>query len=481
MRIFAFSDWRIQSIEGLTDVLEQEKPIDLIVYAGDDVRRFQKNSRNVFSELAEQTRLGSVLAVLGNDDISGTGVLDARGVHNLHQKPAVDEDYVFFGQEGAVEGGPGLLLYTEDEIETHLNQQYQEFGTKIPILVTHVPPNGILDIAQRFGQRHIGSTAVRGFVEKIAPIVTICGHCHQFGGRAEEHHFGTVINIASNDSTGSDGRYAIIELDGEDLEYVLKTVEDGPADPLQQLSQVGQRRLRQFQEAGISEIEDINEENREDLLELPGVYEWHVDMWSKEVEAINHGEVMVSDPDEFQYLTQDDLVLLDIETDLSQERVWLVGLYSYQTGEYTHIFGKDDEQELLKSLIEYLDDQNKPKIVYYANSYFDKKCLEDRFREHNLSRGATLLESSEDLGITVQNYLIGDFNRTGLERVASEVSGYEYEHTELDGFVVGSRYTRYLLDEVEPDWDELISYNEDDVRALKSVVDSIRELLPEEE
>jgi Icc-related predicted phosphoesterase/uncharacterized protein YprB with RNaseH-like and TPR domain len=479
MRIFAFSDWRIQSIERLIEVVKQEKPIDLIVYAGDDVRRFQKDSRNVFSEIAEQTRFGSVLAVLGNDDIP-SGVLDANGVHNLHQEPFVDEDYGFFGQEGAVEGGPGLLLYTEDEIETHLNQQYQELETKIPILVTHVPPNGILDIAQRFGQRHIGSTSVREFVEEVTPVVTICGHCHQFGGRAEDHHFGTVINIASNDSAGSDGRYAIIELDGEDLEYELKTIEDGPSDPLQQLSQVGPRRLRQFQEADISELNDVNGTNREALLELPGVYDWHVNMWIKEVEAIQNGEVIVSDPDEFQYLTQDDLILLDIETDLSQERVWLVGLYSYQTGEYTHIFEKDDEQALLESLIEYLDDQNKPVIVYYANSYFDKKCLEERFREHNLPRGVELLESSEDLGITVHNYLIGDFNRTGLEPVASEVAGYEYEHTDLDGFVVGSRYTRYLLDGVEPDWDELISYNEDDVRALKSVVDSIRELIPEE-
>ena len=41
MKILAFSDWRVQNIEQFIDYLERlkEKP-DVIVYAGDDLDRF---------------------------------------------------------------------------------------------------------------------------------------------------------------------------------------------------------------------------------------------------------------------------------------------------------------------------------------------------------------------------------------------------------------------------------------------------------
>ena len=41
MKILAFSDWRVQNIEKLITYLEnlEEKP-ELVVYAGDDLKRF---------------------------------------------------------------------------------------------------------------------------------------------------------------------------------------------------------------------------------------------------------------------------------------------------------------------------------------------------------------------------------------------------------------------------------------------------------
>ena len=70
----------------------------MILYAGDDVSRFQDDERNVFSELASEARLGKVLAVLGNDDlpISDLGsllgedqppsesALEGKDVYNFH-------------------------------------------------------------------------------------------------------------------------------------------------------------------------------------------------------------------------------------------------------------------------------------------------------------------------------------------------------------------------------------------------------------
>ena len=39
MKIFAFSDWRVQSLYGLIELVDQHKP-DAILYAGDDLERF---------------------------------------------------------------------------------------------------------------------------------------------------------------------------------------------------------------------------------------------------------------------------------------------------------------------------------------------------------------------------------------------------------------------------------------------------------
>lgn len=46
------------------------------------------------------------------------------------------------------------------------------------------------------------------------------------------------------------------------------------------------------------------------------------------------------------------------------------------------------------------------------------------------------------------------------------VSGYEYATEGLSGFDVGEKYTRYVLDGEEPDWEQLKAYNKDDVMTL---------------
>lgn len=479
MRIFAFSDWRSQSMETLLNTVEQlETPVDLIIYAGDDIRRFETGGQNVFAELAGHTRLDTVLAVMGNDDtqLSRT-ILDAEGVYDLHEAPFVHNDYVFLGLEGAIEGGPGYILNSEAEIRDHLTTQYAGFEDKTPIVVPHVPPRGILDIGQRHGQRHIGSRSVREFIEAEQPLVTVCGHCHQFGGRAETGDWGTVINIASHDGSGAKGRYGILEIEADEFDYALSTTDMGVEHALLQLSQVGGRRANQFSEVGITEFADLCEENRATLLELPGVSDWHVNMWLEEAAAIQNDEVRLRDPDAFSVLADEEIVLLDIETDLAQDRVWLVGLYSYRDGEYTRLFQKDDEAALLQELIEYLDAQGAPPIVYYGNNRFDEECLKRRLRAHELPRGVELLDRGADLGIMVYNDLLGGFNRMSLDALSQYLVDYEYTYPELGGFEVGHQYTKYLLDGEEADWEMLLAYNKDDVLALKAVVDELRTLL----
>ena len=46
LRILAFSDWRIQKINDVFLFVQKIEPVDLIIYAGDDICRFQ--GRKVF-------------------------------------------------------------------------------------------------------------------------------------------------------------------------------------------------------------------------------------------------------------------------------------------------------------------------------------------------------------------------------------------------------------------------------------------------
>jgi len=479
IHILAVSDWRTQPIDELYTILETVDPTpDLLLYAGDDLSRFKNADTDTdhLAELARLTKHQQSLYVRGNDDFSpSTGPeFDAEFSTDLHRTPYTHENFVFIGQEGSTQG-PGLITYTEDEVQRHLSEQRTACEDRTPILVTHTPPFGVLDIGKRFGQQHIGSKAVRNFVDDIQPPVTVCGHCHQFGGRAETLEDGTVINIASHDGLDASGRYALITIDAsnESIEFEFYDTHHLLGGRLTDLVQVGRNRREQFGELGITSLDEITEERRAELEALPGASSWHVNRWFAHRQAFENDEVVILNESAFDFLYDTNPLLLDIETDLQQDRVWLVGTYSYQNTAHRQFFEPDDEFELLQDLSEYLDNHGSEPIIYYGGNYFDEQCLSRRFEEHGITEGVGHLERAHDLGITVQQELFGPFNRHKLDVVASAL-GFEYQDPTVDGFEVGSQYTRYLLDGEEPDWKRLKQYNSDDVNALRTIVDHIR-------
>jgi Icc-related predicted phosphoesterase len=360
-RLLAVSDWRTQAISDLHLILETVEPTpDLLVYAGDDLTRFENTNdgTNQLDELARKTTWEQALVVRGNDDLpSHLSNIGSEYVTDLNLGVYEKDQIAFLGQEGATIP-PGLNIYSETEVKEHLEKQANESGGHIQILVSHTPPHGVLDIGQRHGQQHIGSTAVEEFVRQEEPLLTICGHCHQFGGMAEELAAGTVINIASHDGRRDPGNYAIIDIDTSagSIDYRLTDTTELLGSRLTDLFQVGRRRVQQFQELGITEPEEVSENKRSELEDLPGSSPWHVDRWMAQRQAMEQDEVIVLNESKFSFLKNSDPLLLDIETDLKQGRIWLVGTYSYKKDEYRQFFDPDDELELLNELSEWLDD-----------------------------------------------------------------------------------------------------------------------------
>jgi Icc-related predicted phosphoesterase len=224
LRLAAFSDFRVQNLNSLIRFFKSQDQPDLILYAGDDIRRFHEGGTNFFERLADISRYG-LCAIAGNDDRPEVrDLITGRNVYSVHCCPLVFESFAIIGVEGApmfpIEDGfdrsynKGHLLYPERILRGHMRTwEKPAIDRKHLIVLSHTPPFGILDFARRFGQRHIGSRPLREFLES-SPKALLCvsGHVHSQGARSEKFGNALVVNAASHDGPGDPGRVAMIDI-----------------------------------------------------------------------------------------------------------------------------------------------------------------------------------------------------------------------------------------------------------------------------
>lgn len=150
-----------------------------------------------------------LLALAGNMDseeidarLSDLGLgLDARG----YRLGAVG----VFG----VSAAPRSLLRTpyelsEDEIDRRISEGFAAVREcSVKVLCSHPPPRGTSCDRLHSGE-HVGSTAVRSFVDREQPDVVLCGHVHEARG---------VDTIGAsqivNPGPARAGHYAIVDID----------------------------------------------------------------------------------------------------------------------------------------------------------------------------------------------------------------------------------------------------------------------------
>ncbi len=92
----------------------------------------------------------------------------------------------------------------------------------VDILLVHIPPLGVLDLSTRFKTKHIGSEAVLDYIKKFQPKFVVCGHSHMWGGHTDKIGESIIINISSHDNYGSQGNYAIINTEIENVDVKSK-------------------------------------------------------------------------------------------------------------------------------------------------------------------------------------------------------------------------------------------------------------------
>jgi hypothetical protein len=184
----------VTDIHGHTAGMVRLAPVlsaaDLVLVSG-DITNFggKQEAEAVLDQLATHSK--NILAVPGNCDRPEVGdYLSEKGL-NLDGR-AVEKDGLWFVGLGGSLPCPGrtLLEYGEDELRESLDSAYQEIPEGRPfLLLCHQPPYGT-KVDRVMGSLHVGSRAIRGFIEDKKPLACICGHIHE---SAETDSIGETI------------------------------------------------------------------------------------------------------------------------------------------------------------------------------------------------------------------------------------------------------------------------------------------------
>jgi uncharacterized protein len=182
-------------------------PSDVVVIGGD------LTTAGSVKEAEEALRLfrtvpKRLLCVSGNMDLPQHDEMMAREGVSLNARGVKVDGIGFFG----VSGAPVSQMHTpyeisEEEIARRIESGFSEVqDCRVKVFVPHAPPYGTrVDIIH--AGFHVGSTAVRDFIESSSPDVVICGHIHE--GRGQDLLEGSRI---VNCGAAANGYFAIIDI-----------------------------------------------------------------------------------------------------------------------------------------------------------------------------------------------------------------------------------------------------------------------------
>jgi len=180
MRILCICDLHGDA-NSLSGILRNAGSVDVILLGGDLTHFGTSNQAERLVAIAQGT-CPQVLAVAGNCD---SAAIDDRlteiGV-SLFRRGVVCDGVGFCGVSAMPTWMGNMYEFTEDEIASSLEASYQQVrGAERSVVLSHSPPRDCqLDLTHR--GNHVGSTAVRQFIDAIQPAAVVCGHIHEARG-----------------------------------------------------------------------------------------------------------------------------------------------------------------------------------------------------------------------------------------------------------------------------------------------------------
>ena len=208
LRIFAFTDFHgnPEGFDRARERIAKEKP-DLVLVAGDITNYDAERAKQLLSDLAEG---GSpIYFVPGNmDNVELKDWSGGTNVHSLHGRREYAANVVLVGLGGSPHGAFSTPFELSEQEASELldGAMNSHHGEKL-ILVSHCPPRDTKIDCTSSGE-HIGSMAVRKFVERNQPILVISGHVHEAQGTDT---VGSTVVV--NTGPAKNGNFAIINID----------------------------------------------------------------------------------------------------------------------------------------------------------------------------------------------------------------------------------------------------------------------------
>ena len=157
---------------------------DLLIHAGDFCRfeeRDEETLEDVDAWFAE-VPAARVIAVGGNHDFP-LYLREFRFDHAefLEDSGTEFRDLKIYGSPWC----PDLVNFAYFAPGPQLRERWRAIPSGIDILVTHVPPHGILDLPTA-GNVHLGCPFLRAELDRIRPRLHVFGHVHASHGQVRE-------------------------------------------------------------------------------------------------------------------------------------------------------------------------------------------------------------------------------------------------------------------------------------------------------
>lgn len=167
---------KVDNIYKISNILAKA---DAIIISG-DITHFGRENEAL--EILENVKKynSNIFAVSGNCDYPGVEKYLTESGCNLNGTSKSFNGLTLIGLGGSLPcPGKTPNEFTEDELEALLTSSVSEIHVKTNlILVSHQPPVDTLNDEVRHGI-HVGSKAVRSFIEKYQPLICFTGHIHE--------------------------------------------------------------------------------------------------------------------------------------------------------------------------------------------------------------------------------------------------------------------------------------------------------------
>lgn len=196
-------------------ILLREPEPDLLLIGGDFTNFGPPQEAEALLDLA-LLHCPAVLAVAGNCDSAAIDdMLVRRGV-SLHRRGTIVNGVGFFGLSAMPPWRGNMYEFTEAELDGFLAEGHAQVqAAPRCIMLTHPPPRATKADRNVAGQ-HVGSTAVRAWMDRHQPALLVCGHIHE--ARSLDEINGTTI---VNCGPARNGYYAVAEV-GDQVRVELK-------------------------------------------------------------------------------------------------------------------------------------------------------------------------------------------------------------------------------------------------------------------